>query len=185
MNISRKMTLTAVALIFALTAFLSPASSPALAATCTINHTVASGDTLSSIAAKYNVSYQTIATANNLKEPYTIAVGQVLCIPGATTTTTTTGTTTTASGKKLDLVHDGKFLTITASNYPKKAIFYVKAGSGIPRTAELVKIGNLRLRKETSVTKRFRLPSSLENAKVLTVCLKNAKDDSQSCQTVQ
>jgi murein DD-endopeptidase MepM/ murein hydrolase activator NlpD len=183
MNISRKLTLTAVALVFALTAFLSPASTPALAATCTINHTVASGDTLSSIAAKYNVSYQTIATANNLKEPYTIAVGQVLCIPGATTTTSTTGTTTT-SGKKLGLVHDGKFLTITASGYPKKAIYYVKAGSGIPRTAKLVKIGNLHLRKDTSVTKRFRLPSSLENAKVLTVCLKNAKNDDQSCETV-
>jgi murein DD-endopeptidase MepM/ murein hydrolase activator NlpD len=47
-------------------------------------HTVAPGDTLTSIAAFYKVSMEAIAgyAANDLREPYKLSIGQVLVIPG-------------------------------------------------------------------------------------------------------
>lgn len=45
-------------------------------------HTVQSGDTLASIAARYGTTAQAIADANGLSDPNQIRVGQVLVIPG-------------------------------------------------------------------------------------------------------
>ena len=47
-------------------------------------HTVAPGDTLTSIADFYKVTLETIANyaANGLQEPYKLSIGQVLVIPG-------------------------------------------------------------------------------------------------------
>lgn len=44
-------------------------------------HTVAAGDTLSAIAAAYKVPASSIVSANNLKSPYTLKVGQELLVP--------------------------------------------------------------------------------------------------------
>lgn len=46
------------------------------------SYTVVSGDTLSGIAAKYGMSYQTIAAANGISDPNKIYANQVLRIPG-------------------------------------------------------------------------------------------------------
>ena len=45
-------------------------------------YTVKSGDTLSGIGAKLGVNWQSIASANGIKSPYTIYPGQKLIIPG-------------------------------------------------------------------------------------------------------
>jgi LysM repeat protein len=42
------------------------------------------GDTLFSIAIRYGVAWQNVATANNIPAPYIIYVGQTLVIPGCT-----------------------------------------------------------------------------------------------------
>lgn len=63
----------------------SPTRTPAAAQT----YTVVSGDTLSRIAARYGVTVQTLAAANNIADPSRIRVGQVLTIPGAATPTRT------------------------------------------------------------------------------------------------
>lgn len=42
---------------------------------------VESGDTLFTIGQKFNVDWHQIASANNLKEPYSLKVGQELIIP--------------------------------------------------------------------------------------------------------
>ncbi|WP_156889792.1 LysM peptidoglycan-binding domain-containing protein [Planococcus lenghuensis] len=47
----------------------------------TVRYTVKSGDTLYSIAQRYNVSVMKIASANNISNPSLIRVGQVLVIP--------------------------------------------------------------------------------------------------------
>ena len=57
-------------------------------------YTVQSGDTLSGIAAKYGVSYQDIASANNIANPNLIYPGQTFTIPGAGAPTPTTPTVT-------------------------------------------------------------------------------------------
>lgn len=48
----------------------------------TQQYTVVSGDTLSRIATRFGVSVQTIASANSIKNPALIRVGQKLTIPG-------------------------------------------------------------------------------------------------------
>jgi LysM repeat protein len=53
----------------------------AVAAAAEISHTVQPGDTLTTIAAKYNVSIAAIVTANSLPNPDTIYPGQTLRIP--------------------------------------------------------------------------------------------------------
>ena len=51
-----------------------------------VNYTVKAGDTLYSIAKKYNVTVAALAKANNITNYNLIRVGQVLTIPGKTTT---------------------------------------------------------------------------------------------------
>jgi membrane-bound lytic murein transglycosylase D len=46
-------------------------------------HRVRSGESLSAIASRYNVSVNAIAELNNLDRPYRIRAGQVLALPGA------------------------------------------------------------------------------------------------------
>src|SRR5438034_2956908 len=45
-------------------------------------YTVRSGDTLSSIGARYGVSWGSIASNNHIGDPNLIYAGQTLCIPG-------------------------------------------------------------------------------------------------------
>ncbi|MBZ5200576.1 LysM peptidoglycan-binding domain-containing protein [Planomicrobium chinense] len=56
-----------------------PASSPPASGA---KYTVKAGDTLYSIAKKYNTTVAAIAAANKIPSPYIIRVGQVLTIPG-------------------------------------------------------------------------------------------------------
>ena len=44
-------------------------------------HTVQRGETLASIASKYGVTVQELATANNISNPNLISVGQELFVP--------------------------------------------------------------------------------------------------------
>ncbi|MCO4648857.1 LysM domain protein [Streptococcus infantarius subsp. infantarius] len=56
----------------------APAQAPAVG-----TYTVRSGDTLSSIAAKFGTSYQTLASLNGISNPNLIYVGQVLRVNGS------------------------------------------------------------------------------------------------------
>lgn len=47
-----------------------------------INYVVKKGDTLSSIASKYNTTYQVLAKNNNIKDPNKIYIGQIIKING-------------------------------------------------------------------------------------------------------
>ena len=46
-----------------------------------VSYTVQKGDTLFDISQKFNISWNTVATLNNLKSPYYLKSGQVLQIP--------------------------------------------------------------------------------------------------------
>ena len=59
----------------------STPSLPETSSTCTVK----SGDTLSSIARKYNTTYQKLAELNGIKDPSKIYVGQVLKVIGTST----------------------------------------------------------------------------------------------------
>jgi hypothetical protein len=177
--------LTLALLAGALPQIAIAAPAPSATATCAKYHTVASGDTLSSISVKYDVSIAEIAAANNLKEPYTLIVGQSLCIPGSTTTTPTTTSGTSSSKTSWTATRDGKFLVIEAKNFPKKANYYVKIKKGHQGTdTPWVKLGIFRTKKNTDVTRYFRLPKNFAEPGLFTVCMKNAKTDAIQCQPI-
>lgn len=187
----KKLTHIVIATLLAFTFMAAPLSSPgqvAVAQSCAINHSVASGETLSSIAVKYNVEWTAIATANNLKEPYAIYVGQSLCIPAsATTTTSTSGSTATTSTSKNPAVRfsiQGNRLYLETSNFTKKSSWYVKIGSGPYRVAELTKIGLHLVRKDTTTSSSFRVAKKYQYARYLTLCLKNVRTDEVRCSTI-
>ena len=66
----------------------------ASSSTSTSTYTVVKGDTLSGIGKKLNVAWKDIASANNIKSPYIIKVGQVLTIPNSSSSSTTKVDTT-------------------------------------------------------------------------------------------
>ena len=96
-----------------------------------VKYKVQSGDTLAQIAEKYGITWQKIAEANNMKEPYGIEIDQELIIPGvkpeevpatkpedkpATAPATTTTTTPPATSGKTYTVKSGDtFAEIGAS----------------------------------------------------------------------
>ncbi len=53
-------------------------------------YTVAAGDTLGSIAARYNTSWESLASYNNIANPNIIYINQHICIPSHTASTSAT-----------------------------------------------------------------------------------------------
>ena len=152
------------------------------AQSCSVNYTVKSGDTLSSIAASYSVNWQDIASANNLKSPYVLTIGQSLCIPGATTTSTSsTSTTTTTASKGFTITVKGNRLVVTVTKFSKKAIYYARANDGSRDNNIWVRLGRLRVDKNGNAKVSFQLSKGLRNTTELAVCLKNVKNDDVSC----
>ncbi len=176
------LTLALVAGAFPQVVVAAPA--PSTTVTCARYHTVESGDTLSAISVKYDVSISELAAANNLKEPYTLFVGQRLCIPGTASSTTTT-TTSSSSKTGWSATRQGDYLVISVTKFPKKANYYVKIKKGTLTTnTPWVKIGILRTKKNTDVTRYFKLPKNFTEPTMFTVCIKNAKTDAVLCQLI-
>ncbi len=102
------------------------------------SYTVASGDTLTSIAKAYGTTVSAIATANNISNPDYIYVGEVLTIGSSTSTSTSTSSTSsssTSSSSKSYTVASGDTLTSIAKAY----------GVSISTLAKLNNISNTNL----------------------------------------
>jgi LysM repeat protein len=172
---------------------------PAQATTCSQNHTVVAGDTLSALSVTYNISIAEIASANNLTEPYTLFLGQELCIPGAaqtaastpsaTSTPSANGTTeansTTSSSEdpSMTVSVEENLLTIVTANLATNSSYYVKVAPYYVRSIpKWVKIGFLRTKNEGAVSKTFKLPKDVRGVNSIQVCLKNATSDDTICQ---
>ena len=119
------------------------------AATCKFKHKVVAGETLIYIGQLYQYDWREIAEVNDIKEPYVLTAGQVLCIPGGTkpedttTTTTTTeeGETTTTTTKKEPTLTTGASMNsvyVKVEGFPKYTTYYINIPDlfkYIPRTA--------------------------------------------------
>jgi spore germination protein YaaH len=185
---TRRIALVSVSLllVLAMLAVLLPqqlTGAVALAATCSTNYTVQSGDTLSSIGLKYNVTVAELAAANDLKEPYQIFVGQSLCIPAsANATPVATGTATaTGPGFKIDAGSDPYTVVITTAKLAKKTSYLVSLNRTGTRYTSKIKLGTMKTDKNGVATRTFRIPNKYRNSESLTICLKNAWTDDVVC----
>jgi murein DD-endopeptidase MepM/ murein hydrolase activator NlpD len=172
-------------LVLALLAAMLPLPTLAAAntATCSKNYTVKSGDTISSIAAANDITVTELAAANNLKEPYTIYVDQVLCIPGtaATTTTSTSTTASSGSGKKMTLERGETTLKVTLSGYPKNGHYLIRGRIYDRNDSSWYRFGRFKTTKNGSVTITLKLPRILRDAELIQICVKNVVTDSVDC----
>lgn len=177
MTTSRKsIALRALSLLLVL-AFAIP-TAPALAQTgsnCASQYTVVAGDTLYGIAATYNVVMEDLAAANNLTAPYTIAVGQVLCIPSGTSASTTGTPSSTSTDPTLSVTRTETGLVVQLTNFTPKNIYYVRAGHTGLMTHQWTRLGMLYVNKDGVGSATFTLPEKLRDSNLLHVCLKNAR----------
>jgi hypothetical protein len=158
------------------------------AATCSKKYTVVAGDTLSSIAAKYNTTVQVLAELNDLTAPYVLSVGQTICLPaGSTAATATPKATSTSSSSKykydITVTRDGTRITLKASSFPPKSNFWVRAGEDLKKSGWM-RIGKLHTNKNGAGEGTYRLPDDLRIEPSYYLCLKNQSTDKLTCKKV-
>ena len=180
------LTVISVMMVLALLAVILPqrqASAVGLAVTCSTYHSVVSGETLSSISVKYNVSVQEIAAANDLTEPYQIYVGQRLCIPGTTAVATTSATASANKGPDFTVKATKNPFTyeITTIGYPAKTPFYIRLTRSDNNPPITIKLGTMKTNKSGVASRTIRLPKQFRDADRLSICLKNTFTDGVQC----
>lgn len=171
-----------VVLAFLVSALPEPALAANNAATCGKTYTVVAGDTLTSIAAKYNTTVQILAQLNDLKEPYVLSIGQKLCLPAGATTTTTSSTSTS---KKLDfnVARNGTRITVDVAGGPSKANYRVSVGTDRRTAKGWSRIGRIHV-SSSKGRGVFGLPQSLRDEPSYILCLKNMVSDAMLCRRV-
>jgi len=162
-------------LFMALALLFTMAATPASAASqCTETHVVSAHDTIWRLVKEYGVPATRIAQANKLEQPYTLKVGQEVCIPpksagGLSATISISSTLTTDS------------ITLTGSGFPKAHVYRVKARNA---GTWYVLGDNLRADKNGDLQKvRYKLPAELRGQPELTICLKDMGTDALGCFT--
>lgn len=180
----RRLGLTALSLLLVLALLAASAPAAALAApltvTCARNYVVQSGDTLSKIAETYKLTVAELAAANNLKEPYTLYVGQQLCIPGSTTTTTTSTSTSSSSGP-ITAEFDKNTVRLKFTDLAKNSGYVVKAAKVERGTLDWLKFGKFKSDKKGNASVTLKLPKRFRDATYLQICAKNLSDDKVIC----
>ena len=162
--------LLALALLFAVT--VTPASA---ASKCSDTHTVEAHETIWRLVKEYGVPAARIARANGLTRPYTLKLGQQLCIPFRPADDL-------GDSAALDMTFSNDSLTISGSGFPKLHAYRVKVQNAGTWT---VLPGDLRSDRKGAIARtRFKLPAELKGKPVTQVCLKDLATDAMGCFTL-
>lgn len=136
------------------------------------HYIVKAGDTLYSIAAYFSADWQDVVDLNNMKAPYTIYVGQELCIPGYVDKPAAQATSDAVTGaynpnKPIDfviLLSGGQEVKIQTINFPPKDMVRVRVGYTEPDwgngdgNPDWFILGDFGTLKKTVTTATFLLP---------------------------
>jgi hypothetical protein len=162
------------------------------------HYIVKEGDTLYKIAAYFSADWQDIVDLNNMKAPYTIYVGQDLCLPGYVNKPSSQATADTVSGvynpnKPVDfviLLSGGQEIQIQTINFPPKDMVRVRVGytepdwgngDGNPDWFILGDFGSL---KTTVTTATFFLPPYYTIYDKLWFCVHSFKRSAEEIPTI-
>jgi LysM repeat protein len=170
---------------------LAPAM-PALAAPaakvdwedCWWTYEVKRGDSLRSISNKFGINAGSIVDETELDPPYTLYVGQRLCIPRKNIKDAPTISTSRRNAFAVYFTagRDGNDILVYTYNYPKVSVL-VKGENAGNSSWKLVDIGRINIASAGNrKTWRFRLPTELRVKKLL-ICLKDKKSGYLQCVT--
>jgi LysM domain len=173
-----------VVLAFLVSVVPQPALAAANAATCGKTYTVAAGDTLTAIAAKYNTTVQVLADLNDLKEPYVLSVGQKICLPAGATTTTSSSSS--SSSKKFDftVTRNENRIRVDVAGGPTKANYRVTIGTDSRTAKGWTRLGRMHV-SGSSGAASFGLPKDLRDEPSYIVCLKNMVSGEKFCHKIK
>jgi LysM repeat protein len=172
----------AILLMASLLAVLVPATGLA-AKDCDTTFEVRRTSTLAGIAKAYGYTAAQIVDANNMKKPYTIYVGQRLCIPEKSEKVPKVDSSYTSKPAAYFVVgrtSEGKIILVTY-NYPKTTVL-IKGMNAGSSARKFYKIGTLNITSSTNNhAYLYKLPSDIVNAKSLLVCLKDQTSNNLQC----
>ena len=123
------------------TASAAPAAEPTIVLTvqsASAAYTVRAGDTLSTIAVRHSVTWQALASANDLTESSYLQIGQELSIPGAATEPLRLRQTTGATGGPVSPSSATRSYTVR----PGDTIFAIAIRNGVDGQ-ELLRVNDL------------------------------------------
>ncbi len=150
---------------------------------CKLTFEVRRGDTLKSIAKYFGVSANEIAELNDMDPPYTIYIGQQLCIPTKSVKNPPKLSTKQATTYAVYFTagRAGNEIILYTYNYPKTTVV-VKAADARASTWKLYNLGTMNIAKMgNKKAVRFKLPTALRNARYLYICLKDKKSGHLQC----
>lgn len=162
-----------------------PVSAASLAANdedCKRSYEVKRGDTLRSIGRKFGVNANSIAEENEMDPPFTIYLGQRLCIPRRNISDARKVSSTRANAFAVYFTagRSGNDILLYVYNYPKITVQLrgVNVGGGGWKSVDIARI-NL-AHEGLRETLRFRLPSDLRVVHLL-ICLKSKSTGYLQC----
>jgi len=163
---------------FSAAAFVQPAA----AVTCKFRHKVEAGETVSSIAALYGISWLDIVEANNLKEPYTLQIDQRLCIPsGSQPSEGGDGEDGDSGGPSLDALIGLRSILVEVNGIAKNTVVNLRVGN--KPSSHLLTIGRFKTDKNGHYKGYFSLPShDYIQTRYAQVCIKNVWTDEVACE---
>ena len=149
---------------------------------CAYIYEVRRGATLTSIAKAYGTQSNQIVYINDMDRPYTIYVGQRLCIPEKDQKGLSKLASKYADAAAVHFTagRSGNDIIIYTYNYPKTTVL-VKGENGGKSGWKLVSIGEINIGNVGNhKTLRFRLPTELR-VKKLIICLKDTQTGYLQC----
>lgn len=170
-------------LVAVLLASLLPSGALAASTTtkCTPSYEVRRGDTLAKIGDRFGFTPVQIVYINGWKAPYTIYVGQKICIPTSSVSGLTKLDTKYANAPAAYFTagRNGPNVLVYAYTYPNTSVI-VKAGAASDSSTSLVTIGTIS-NIVNGKSYRIKLPTSLQNVKGLRICLKDRQSSYLQC----
>jgi hypothetical protein len=170
------LTIMVLALTFSLAA---PGRQAVAADNCTQYHTIAKGETLAIIAAKYSTTWRYLAELNSIKDPNLIYAGKVICVATGTVTTTPSPTTTPRTPAAAvptftitDVVAD-KSITIKTANFPAGYTFNVLWGPVNNQGKDGIKAGTLSSGRGGEITAKLDIPAQVQGMSRIAVRLES------------
>ena len=173
-------------LILALLAALLPqeiSAAPLAATKCTPTYQVKRDDTLKKIGNKFGYAPNQIVYVNNWKPPYTIYVGQNICIPQKNDSNAPKleNKYINALAAYFTAGRSGKNILVYTYTYPKTTVL-VKVRDASQAAKNFYKVGTINIAQAGNRhTYRFKLPTQLQNVRQLQICLKDQQTGYLQC----